>query len=75
MKAITNLVGIILIVFGISALAYNGFTYTKKEKVAEIGNVQVTADTQKRVYFSPLVGGVALAAGVVLVLIGRRGGK
>lgn len=75
MKTITTLVGIILIVLGISTFAYQGFTYTKKENIAQIGNLKITADTQKTVYFPPVLGGASLLAGVVLVIIGRRNGK
>lgn len=73
MKTIVSLIGIILIIFGIASLGYNGFKYTTREKVAEIGNLQLTADTEKQVYISPVVGGLALAVGVVLVFIGRVG--
>lgn len=75
MRTFISLIGILLIIFGIVALGYNGFTYTSKEKVMEIGNVQVTADTKKTIYFSPMTGGISLAAGIFLVLIGRIGRK
>jgi uncharacterized membrane protein len=74
MKSITNLIGILLIVLGILSLAYQGFTYTKHEKVAQLGDLKVTADTQKTVYFPPLLGGLSLVAGVVLIVVARRGG-
>jgi len=67
-------VGIILIILGIVTLGYQGFTYTKHEKVAQIGDVQISADTQKTVYFPPLLGGLSLVAGLVLVVLGRRNG-
>jgi uncharacterized membrane protein len=72
MKSTTVLIGIILTFLGIIALAYQGFTYTKNEKVAEIGAVQVSADKQHTVYFPPLLGGLSLAAGIVLMIIGRK---
>lgn len=72
MKSTTTMFGIILILVGIVALAYQGFTYTKHEKVAQIGDVQVTADTQKTVYLPPILGGAALVAGIVLVVVGRK---
>jgi len=75
MKTMINMIGLLLIILGIAALVYQGFSYTKQEKIAQIGNVQVTADTQKTIYFSPILGGLSLVAGVVLVLIGRRNGK
>jgi len=72
MKAMTNLAGILLIVFGAVTLAYHGFTYTKPEKVAQIGPLEVTSNTEKTVYFPPILSGLCLAAGIVLVVVGRR---
>lgn len=71
MKSITNIVGVALIILGILALSYQGFNYTKHEKVAQIGDIQVTANTQHNVYFPPLLGGLSLAAGIVILIIGR----
>lgn len=72
MKSITSLVGILLIIVGIVALAYQGFTYTKHEQVAQIGDVKISADTQKTVYFPPILGGLSVVAGIVLVIVGRK---
>jgi hypothetical protein len=71
-KSIINLVGILLIIFGIIVLGYQGMTYTKKEKIAEIGDIQITANTQKTLYFPPVVGGLSLVAGVILILASRK---
>lgn len=73
MKLILNVTGIVLIIFGILALAYQGFSYTTNEKVAQIGNVQITAENQKTVFLPPMLGGLSLAAGVVLVIVARIG--
>ncbi|MDR3492417.1 MAG: DUF3185 domain-containing protein [Gammaproteobacteria bacterium] len=72
MKSTTTMVGIILILVGIVALAYQGFTYTQHEQVAKIGDLQITADTQKTVYLPPVLGGLCLVAGIVLVVAGRK---
>jgi vacuolar-type H+-ATPase subunit I/STV1 len=74
MRALINIVGILLIIFGIITFTYQGFNYTQREKVAQIGNVEVTANTEKTIYFSPMTGGLSLVVGVILVVIGRRGG-
>ena len=71
MKQIT-LVGIVLIVLGIVAFAYQGITYTSREKILDIGPIQATADTQKTIPFPPLLGGLVLAGGIVLVMVGAR---
>lgn len=72
MKTTTGVIGIILIILGILTLTYQGFTYTQREKVAEIGDVQVTADTEKTVHFPPILGGLSLVAGIILVVVSRR---
>lgn len=66
--------GIILILLGILALAYQGFTYTKREKVVDIGPIEAHADREKHVPIPPLVGGAVLVAGVVMVFMDRRRG-
>ena len=71
MKQIT-LVGIALIILGIIAFAYQGITYTSREKIIDIGPIQATADTQKTIPLSPLFGGLVLAGGIVLVIVGAR---
>jgi uncharacterized membrane protein len=67
-----GIVGIILIVVGIIALAYGGFTYTKREKVIDAGPLQVSADKEKTIPFPPALGGICLVGGIVLVAIGSR---
>ena len=67
-----TLVGIALIVFGIVAFAYQGITYTSREKIIDIGPIQATADTQKTIPLSPVVGGLALVGGIVLVVVGAK---
>lgn len=75
MRSLLSFVGVILILVGIVSLAYQGFTYTKHENVAQIGDVNITADTQKTVYLPPALGGLSLVAGLVLVVVARRGGS
>jgi hypothetical protein len=60
--------GAILIVLGLIALFCGGFTYTKREKVVDMGPFQATMDEKKTVPISPVVGAVALGAGLFLVL-------
>jgi hypothetical protein len=67
-----SIVGVLLVVFGVLALVYQGFTYTKRETVVDIGPVHATADRQKTVPLPPLVGGLALVGGVVLLVAGAR---
>jgi uncharacterized membrane protein len=66
-----TLFGIILIVVGILAFAYQGFTYTTREKVVDIGPVHVTAEKTKTLPLPPIVGTVAVVGGLVLLVAGR----
>ena len=67
-----TLVGVALIVLGIVAFAYQGITYTSREKIIDIGPIQATADTQKTIPLSPLLGGLAFVGGIVLVVVGAK---
>lgn len=71
MKTYT-LTGIILIVIGIIAFAYQGITYTTREKVVDLGPIQVTADKTKTFPLPPIVGGIALVGGIVLLVMGNK---
>jgi hypothetical protein len=72
MKPLT-IVGIVLIVVGAIALAYQGITYTTTEKVVDIGPLKVETQREKTIPLPPVLGGVAVAAGVILLLVGARG--
>ena len=68
----TMLVGIALIVLGVVAFAYKGITYTSREKVIDVGPLQATVDTKKTIPLSPLLGGLVLVGGIVLVVVGTK---
>lgn len=70
---IIGIIGLLLIILGVGGLAYNGFNYTKTEKIAEVGDVKLTADTKKRVNIPPELGGLLLVAGLILVGVERFG--
>ena len=71
MKPIT-LAGVALIVLGLAALVYQGINYTSRETVIDIGPVRATADRQKTLPLPPVMGIVAVAGGVVLLIAGVR---
>jgi len=73
MKTYT-LLGIILIVVGIAAFAYQGITYTTREKVVDLGPIHMTADKTRTLPLTPVAGAVALAGGVVLLVMGSKKG-
>ena len=68
------LIGIILIVVGVIAFTYQGITYTTREKVIDLGPLQVTADKTKTIPLPPIVGGIALVGGIVLLVMGNKKG-
>lgn len=65
-------IAILLIVFGALALAYQGFTYTHREKVLDFGPIHATAEEQKHVSIPPILGGLALVGGIVLLVVGNK---
>ena len=69
-----SLIGIVLIVIGIIAFAYQGITYTTREKVVDLGPIQVSADKTRTLPLPPIVGGIALVGGIVLLVMGNKKG-
>jgi uncharacterized membrane protein HdeD (DUF308 family) len=67
-----TLVGVALIILGVLALAYQGITYTTREKVVDLGPLKATVDKEKKIPLPPIVGALALVGGVVLVIVGAR---
>jgi uncharacterized membrane protein HdeD (DUF308 family) len=65
-------IGIILIVLGVLALVYQGIQYTTREKILDIGSIKVSADSKRTIPLPPIVGGVALVAGIALIVLDRR---
>jgi hypothetical protein len=68
----TTLIGLVLIVLGLAALAYQGITYTTRETVIDVGPLHATADRQRTLPLPPVLGAVAVAGGIVLVVAGMR---
>lgn len=66
------LIGIILIVLGIVSFAYQGITYTTHKKIVDIGPLQASTTEQKTIPLPPLLGGLALVGGIVLLVAGRK---
>jgi hypothetical protein len=67
-----GIVGIILIIIGVIAFAVGGISYTKREKVIDAGPLQVSADKEKTIPLPPVLGGICLVGGIVLVIVGSR---
>ena len=67
-----SILGVALIVLGVVALLYQGITYTSRETVIDIGPIHATADREKTLPLSPVLGVVAVVGGVVLLVAGMR---
>jgi hypothetical protein len=72
MKSGVLIVAFVLIAIGVVSLAYQGITYTTREKVLEVGPIKATAEKEKTIPLPPILGGLALAGGVVLLAVGAR---
>jgi len=71
MKPIT-LVGVLLIILGVIALAYQGITYTTHKDIVDVGPIHATKTEHKTIPLPPVLGGLALLGGVVLVISGNK---
>ena len=65
-------IGIILIVLGVVALVWQGINYTTTERVVDLGPLKIEAKKEKTIPLPPVLGVIALAGGIVLVVVGSR---
>jgi hypothetical protein len=67
-----KVLGIVLIVVGILALAYGGFTYTHEKKVVDLGPIQASKKETSTVPLPPILGVVAVVGGGILLFTGKK---
>jgi uncharacterized membrane protein YidH (DUF202 family) len=67
-----KVLGIVLIVVGLLALAFGGISWTKRETVVDIGPIQAETRKTETLPLPPIFGGVAVAAGIALIVVGGR---
>lgn len=63
-----KIIGVVLLVLGIAGLAYGGLSWTTRDTIIDAGPIEITTDKTERMPVPPLVGGLLLVAGVVLIL-------
>lgn len=68
----TAVIGIVLIVLGIISFAYQGITYTKREKVLDLGPIEATTEKKETIPLPPILGGLLIVGGIVLLVTGSR---
>jgi uncharacterized membrane protein HdeD (DUF308 family) len=71
MRGIT-LLGVILLIAGLAGLAWPVISYTKTEKVVDLGPIEVTAEREKHLPVPPIVGGLAAVAGIIIIVTSSR---
>jgi formate hydrogenlyase subunit 4 len=67
-----TVIALVLIIIGVLALAFQGFSYTSQKKVLDIGPVQATKEEHHTVPLPPVLGAVALVSGILVLVTGRR---
>lgn len=65
-------VGLLLIVLGVVGLVYGGITYTRERHEVDLGPLEVNVEEQESIPIPPVLGGLAIAAGVIVVVLGGR---
>jgi hypothetical protein len=65
-------VGILLIIVGVAGLAFGGFSFTRKEKVLDVGPIEASADKKESLPVPPILGALAIVGGVVLLASSAR---
>ena len=67
-----KVIGFILLILGIVVLLYGGITYNRQRTVLDVGPFKATATEQKNIPLSPIVGGIVLLSGIVLLVVPRK---
>ena len=67
-----SMIGILLIVLAVISFAYQGITYTTHKKVIDLGPLQATTEQHKTIPLPPILGGLALVGGIVLLAVGSK---
>ena len=67
-----KVMGFVLVVLGLLALVYGGISYSRQRTVLDVGPFKATATEQKNIPLSPIVGGIALLSGIILLVVPRK---
>ena len=68
----TRILALVLIIVGVLMFAYPAITFTTRDEVVDLGPIEVTQEERHRVPVPPILGGIAVVAGIVLLVIGRK---
>lgn len=64
--------GVVVLVLGIIMTIFTGFNIVTKEKVLDLGSVEIEKEKKTPVYWSPITGSILIVAGVIIMVTGRR---
>jgi hypothetical protein len=64
--------GIVVLVIGIIMTVFTGFNIVTKKKVVDLGPVEINKEEKTPIYWSPITGGILIAAGVIIMVVGKR---
>ena len=64
--------GIILIIIGAAMLIWTGISFTKKEKVVDVGPLQVSVDKKQTIGWPPYLGTILLVGGIIVIITGKK---
>jgi hypothetical protein len=65
-------IGFVLLVLGTLVLVYGGISYSRQRTILDVGPIKATATEQHNIPLSPIVGGIAIVSGLVLLVVPRR---
>jgi uncharacterized membrane protein YidH (DUF202 family) len=71
MKGLT-IIGIILLILGILGFVFGGISFTKKDKIVDLGPIELQKEKKETIPLAPIASGVAVVAGIVMVVAGSR---
>lgn len=71
-KSVIGVIGIVLIIAGIVGFIFGGISFTEQETVLDVGPLEVQQERERSIPFGPLASGVAVAAGLAMVMVSRK---
>lgn len=67
-----RILGVLLVAAGVLIFVYQGITYKTREKVLDVGALEITKKKEHRVPLSPILGGIVVLSGIVVLIVGER---
>jgi len=65
-----KVMGLVLVVLGAMALAFQGFSFVAGDRVAEVRPVQMSVGRGEKEWLPPVMGGISVVGGLILLATG-----